>query len=73
MSDFDEGYTCGYESAESDYKDTIKRLESDLALLRPVCSVSSGGLVDGYMCPKCRGTGIVKKDPEQANEQGSEQ
>lgn len=38
----------------------IERLMRDLALLRPVCSAISGGLVDGEMCPTCKGRGIVK-------------
>ena len=39
--------------------DEIERLEADLALLRPVCSAPSGGLVEGFICPTCKGHGVV--------------
>jgi len=38
-----------------------ERLRADLALLKPVCSASSGGMVEGIMCPTCKGNGFVPK------------
>ena len=39
--------------------DEIEQLKRDLALLRPVCSADSGGMVSGKMCPTCKGNGLV--------------
>lgn len=37
----------------------IAKLEADIALLAPISSVESGGLVNGTVCKTCKGKGVV--------------
>ena len=46
----------------------VEVLEADIGLLTPVCSASSGGMVEGIMCPRCKGGGIVAATEPESSE-----